>query len=65
MDFLWFLDAPFWQKLYFIGMVAGVATFISLIQDTLYENRDAWKKIKENFKKAIEEQKIELERWKQ
>lgn len=38
MNPLWWLDAPFWQQLYAIGLIVGITLFISEMYDLL----DGW-----------------------
>lgn len=49
MDLLWFLDAPFWQKLFWITMVAGVSSFvyifINYMLPEVFKDIEDWKKV--------------------
>jgi len=49
LDFLWFLNAPFWQKMFAVCMTAGVALFISELMDCLPKAKKDFWKWKENY----------------
>ena len=65
-------DAPFWQKMFFVTLVAGIALFISELMNILPKAKkdfQAWKKnyftneypkVKEETNKILRQMKIRL-----
>lgn len=49
MDLLWVLDAPFWQKMYFIGVVVGYALFMDFLISILPQTKKDFKAWKKNY----------------
>jgi hypothetical protein len=60
IDLLWWLDAPFWQQLYAVGLIGGISWFISEMYDTL-ENWDV--KLKGFIHDCRENYVNDLKRW--
>lgn len=59
MDWLWMLDAPFWMKLYFVSMSAGIAYFIYAIMEICESLEGSWSKIRTVFHDEMQYQKDE------
>lgn len=60
LNLLWVLDAPAWQKLFFVTMAAGVSTFIYILESWVIpegiEGLKSWKKSLPSFwKKSLAE----------
>lgn len=49
MDLLWVLHAPFWQKMYFVGIVVGYALFMELLLEVLPQTKKNFKAWKKNY----------------
>jgi hypothetical protein len=57
MDFLWWLDAPFWEQMYAVTMIAGITFFIV----ELFKILDGWNiKLRKAIKIAKESYHAEI-----
>src|SRR4030066_44302 len=63
MEFLWFLDAPFWQKLEFVGMLAGVSIFMYFIFELLEGWNTKLRKLRNFLKQEMAKEKIRRKAW--
>jgi hypothetical protein len=60
IDWLWWLDAPFWQKLYAIGNIAGITYFIS----EMFKLLDGWNiKLKKFINDCHQNYINDLKKW--
>ena len=55
MDILWVKDAPFWQKMFFVGILAGVTFAINFLLEVIIpEAKNDYK----NWTKARKSRKL-------
>lgn len=69
MNPLWFLDGTFWEKMYFVTMVVGVAIFMNFLFDIIPEVKKKFRELRKTAKVEYKKQTIEskkvTERWKE
>jgi hypothetical protein len=53
MEILWWLEAPFWQKMYYFTMLGGVSTFVYLMLIEYDKIKAEWKVKKMNIIKGV------------